>query len=261
MTDFTVIIPARHASTRLARKMLADLGGKPLVIHAADRARESGAQEVIIATDHAEIAAAAKQYGHTAVLTHGGHASGTDRIAEVAAQRNYPDDHIVVNVQGDEPLIPPTVIHAVAQNLAGHAIAAVSTACCRIEDAHEFANPAIVKVALDRDGYALYFSRAPIPYPRDAWANASPLAPHASLPAGLPAYRHIGIYGFRAGFLRSYAQLTPSPLEKFESLEQLRVLWHGHRISVVVTADAPPPGVDTAHDLERVRAAITVMRP
>jgi 3-deoxy-manno-octulosonate cytidylyltransferase (CMP-KDO synthetase) len=258
---FTVIVPARYSSTRLARKMLADLGGKPLVIHAADRAKESGAQEVIIATDHAEIVAVAKHYGHTAALTHAGHASGTDRIAEVAAQRNYTDDHIVVNVQGDEPLIPPTVIRSVARNLACHAIAAVSTACCRIEGAHEFANPAIVKVVLDRDGYALYFSRAPIPYPRDTWANASAPTPHAPLPEGLPAWRHIGIYGFRAGFLRSYAQLTPSPLEKFESLEQLRMLWHGHRINVIVTTDAPPPGVDTAEDLERVRAALAVMRP
>jgi 3-deoxy-manno-octulosonate cytidylyltransferase (CMP-KDO synthetase) len=253
---FTVVIPARLDSTRLARKMLADLGGKPLVIHAADRARDSGAQEVIIATDSKEIADAAKQHGHAAAMTRADHASGTDRIAEVATQRNYPDDHIVVNVQGDEPLIPPTVITAVAHNLTGHTAAAVSTACCRIEDAQEFANPAIVKVALDRDGYALYFSRAPIPYARDAFAGGI-----TALPPGLPAYRHIGIYGFRAGFLRSYAQLTPSPLEKFESLEQLRVLWHGHRISVVVTDDAPPPGVDTPQDLERVRAAIAVMRP
>ncbi len=254
--NFTVVIPARHDSTRLARKMLADLGGKPLVIHTADRARDSGALEVIIATDSKEIAAAVKQYGHTAALTRADHASGTDRIAEVAVQRNYPDDHIVVNVQGDEPLIPPAVIAAVAHNLAERTSAAVSTACCRIEDAHEFANPAIVKVALDRDGYALYFSRAPIPFARDAFA-----AGITALPPGLPAWRHIGIYGFRAGFLRSYAQLALSPLEKFESLEQLRVLWHGHRISVVITADAPPPGVDTAHDLERVRAALAVMRP
>jgi len=258
---FTVVIPARLASTRLARKMLADLGGKPLVIHAADRARASGAHEVIIATDSDEIAAVAAQHGHTATLTRDDHASGTDRIAEVAAQRGYADDHFVVNVQGDEPLIPPAVIHAVAANLAEHPDAAVATACCAIENAQEFANPAIVKVVLDRDGYALYFSRAPIPWPRDAWAGFSILNPQSSIPAGLPAYRHIGIYGFRAGFLARYAQLAPSPLEKFESLEQLRVLWHGHRISVVVTRESPPPGVDTEHDLERARAAIAVMRP
>jgi len=253
---FTVVIPARHASTRLPAKMLADLGGKPLVIHAADRARASGASEVIIATDSAEIADAAQQHGHTAALTRADHASGTDRIAEVAAQNGYADGHIVVNVQGDEPLIPPAVIRAVADNLAARADAAVSTACCPIEDAPEFANPAIVKVALDAAGYALYFSRAPIPFARDAFAGGI-----NALPPGLPAYRHIGIYGYRAGFLRRYAQLAPSPLEKFESLEQLRVLWHGHRISVVVTADAPPPGVDTAHDLERVRAVLAVRRP
>jgi 3-deoxy-manno-octulosonate cytidylyltransferase (CMP-KDO synthetase) len=251
---FTVIIPARYGSTRLARKMLADLGGKPLVIHVADRARASGAQEVIIATDNAEIAAAAKQHGHAAAMTRADHASGTDRIAEVAVQRGYADDHIVVNVQGDEPLIPPAVIDAVAQNLANRAAAAVSTACCPIKDAHEFANPGIVKVALDRDDYALYFSRAPIPYAQNAFA-----AGITALPVGLPAYRHIGIYGFRVSFLRSYAQLAPSLLEKFESLEQLRVLWHGHRISVVVTDDAPPPGVDTAQDLERVRIALADM--
>ena len=253
---FTVIIPARFESTRLARKMLADLGGKPLVIHAADRARASGAHEVIIATDSRDIVAAAEQYGHTAALTRADHASGTDRIAEIAAQRNYADDHIIVNVQGDEPLIPPAVIAAVANNLAERAAAAVSTACCVLRDAQEFASPGIVKVALDRNGYALYFSRAPIPYARDAFANGI-----TALPPGLPVYRHIGIYGLRAGFLRNYAQLTPSPLEKFESLEQLRVLWHGHRISVVVTDDAPPPGVDTAQDLERARATLAAMRP
>jgi len=254
--DFTVVIPARHASTRLPAKMLADLGGKPLVIHTADRAKASGAAEVLIATDSAEIADAAQRHGHAVAMTRADHASGTDRIAEVAAQRGYADDHIVVNVQGDEPLIPPGVIAAVAHDLAARKDTTASTACCPIEDEQEFTSPAIVKVALDRDGYALYFSRAPIPWPRDAFAAGA-----AALPAGLPAWRHIGIYGFRAGFLRRYARLEPSPLERFESLEQLRVLWHGHRIHVVVTDDAPPPGVDTAADLERVRAALAVRRP
>ena len=183
-------------------------------------------------------------------MTRADHASGTDRIAEIAAQRRYPAERIVVNVQGDEPLIEPELIRGVAQQLAAHPDAAIATACCPLTDAAQLVNPNIVKVVLDRNGYALYFSRAPIPFARDAFADGI-----TRIPAGLPAYRHIGIYAYRAAFLAGYTQLAPAPIEQFEALEQLRALWHGHRISVAVTAAAPHAGVDTAEDLERVKSA------
>ena len=246
--DFTVVIPARYASVRFPGKPLADVAGKPMVVHVAQRAAQSGATEVLIATDHPGIAAAAKQYGFEAVMTRDDHASGTDRVAEVSLQRGHAGQHIVVNVQGDEPLIAPELIRAVAQNLLDHADAAVSTACHPIRDAADIANPNVVKVVLDHQGYALYFSRAPVPYARDAYAGGI-----TAVPAGLPAYRHIGVYGYRAGFLKRYSTLAPAPLEQFEALEQLRVLWHGYRISVAVTRDAAPPGIDTPEDLQRLR--------
>jgi 3-deoxy-manno-octulosonate cytidylyltransferase (CMP-KDO synthetase) len=249
--QFRVVIPARHASTRLPGKMLADIGGKPMVVHVAERARASGASEVIVATDHADIADAVARHGHIVVMTRADHPSGTDRIAEVAALRGYPPGDIVVNVQGDEPLIEPELIRAVALQLASHADAAIATLCCPIDDATQLANPNIVKVVLDQTGYALYFSRAPIPYARDAFLHGI-----NSIPPGLPVYRHIGLYAYRVAFLGSYAQLAPAPLEIFEALEQLRALWHGHRISVAVTAAAPHAGVDTAHDLARVQTLL-----
>ncbi len=248
---FTVVIPARYASTRLPGKPLLDIAGKPMIVHVAERARASGASEVIVATDHQDIAAAVARHGFTALMTRADHASGTDRTAEVAAQRGYAPQSIVVNVQGDEPLIDPALIRGVAQQLADHADAAIATACCPLDDAAQFANPNIVKVVLDKHGYALYFSRAPIPYARDAFAQGIKL-----IPAGLPVYRHIGIYAYRTAFLASYAGLAPAPLERFEALEQLRALWHGHRISVAVAAAAPHAGVDTAEDLERVKALV-----
>jgi 3-deoxy-manno-octulosonate cytidylyltransferase (CMP-KDO synthetase) len=248
MTAFRVVIPARHASTRLPGKMLADISGRPMVVHVAERARASGATEVVVATDHADIAAAVSQHGFTAVMTRADHPSGTDRIAEVAAQRGYAPDAIVVNVQGDEPLIEPALISAAAQQLAGHGDAAIATLCCPIASAAEFTNPNVVKVVLDRNGYALYFSRAPIPYARDAFARGI-----TALPRDLPAYRHIGLYAYRTAFLTSYARLAPAPLEQCEALEQLRALWHGHKITAVITPAAPHAGVDTADDLARVR--------
>ena len=249
--NFTVVIPARYASTRLPGKPLLDIAGKPMIVHVAERARASGASEVIVATDHQDIAAAVARHGFTALMTRADHASGTDRTAEVAAQRGYAPQSIVVNVQGDEPLIDPALIRGVAQQLADHADAAIATACCPLDDAAQFANPNIVKVVLDKNGYALYFSRAPIPYARDAFAQGI-----KTIPAGLPVYRHIGIYAYRTAFLASYAGLAPAPLERFEALEQLRALWHGHRISVAVAAAAPHAGVDTAEDLERVKALV-----
>ena len=247
--NFIVIIPARHASTRLPGKMLAAIGGKAMVIHVADRARASGADEVLIATDHPDIAAAAAKHGYTAIMTRADHVSGTDRIAEVVLARDFVGHRIVVNVQGDEPLIEPALIRAVAHDLTAHAEAEMSTACYPISDPEELRNPNVVKVVIDVHGYALYFSRAPIPFARDAYKNGI-----GAIPAGLPVYRHIGIYAYRAGFLRTYARLAPAPLEQFEALEQLRALCHGYKICVALSADAPQAGVDTAEDLARVQA-------
>lgn len=249
---FTVVIPARHASTRLRAKALADIAGKPMVVRVADRAAASGAARVLVATDHDDIAATVRAHGYEALLTRADHPSGTDRIAEVVAALRLPDDALIVNVQGDEPLMPPTLVSGLAQRLAALPEAAIATACHPLHDAAEMFNPNVVKVVCDRAGYALYFSRAPIPYARDAFA-ARDAAPH-SLPAGLPAYRHIGIYAYRARYLREFTQSPAADIESFEALEQLRALWHGHRIAVLQLDAAPPAGVDTPEDLARVRA-------
>lgn len=252
MLPFKVVIPARFASTRLPGKPLLDLGGKPMVVRVAERARESGAEEVWVATDHAGVAEAAKANGFDVCMTREDHVSGTDRIAEVAAARNWPDDTIIVNVQGDEPLIAPELIREVAAHLQQHPQAAMSTACHPIHDIVSMFNPNIVKVVLDSQGYALLFSRAPIPYARDAFKQNAD-----QLPGELPAYRHIGLYAYRAGFLRTFTQLAPAPIEQFEALEQLRALWHGYKISVAVTASVPAAGVDTPQDLAIVRKAFS----
>jgi 3-deoxy-manno-octulosonate cytidylyltransferase (CMP-KDO synthetase) len=245
--EFNAVIPARHASTRLPGKPLLDIAGKPMVVHVVERAIESGAAEVWVATDHEGIAAMVRAHGYQACLTSPGHVSGTDRIAEVVAQRGWGDDEIVVNVQGDEPLIAPELIRAVARHLHDHPEAAMSTACHAIRERETMFNPNVVKVVTDRQGYALYFSRAPIPYARDAFVSP------AGFPDGLPVYRHIGIYAYRAAFLKTYQHLEPAAIEQFEALEQLRALWHGFKIGVAVTESAPVAGVDTADDLERVR--------
>ena len=234
---FTVIIPARYASTRFPGKPLADLGGKPMVVRVCERAAKSGAASVHVATDDRRIADAVRAHGHQAVMTRADHPSGTDRLAEAAKKLKLKDGDIVVNVQGDEPLIAPTLIRRVGNLLHEKTKASVSTACHAIHDAAALASPNVVKVVLDAEGYALYFSRARIPYPR----------------AGAAAcYRHAGIYGYRVGFLRKYARLKPAPLEQAEALEQLRVLWHGYRIAVAVSKAQIPPGVDTPEDLEAV---------
>jgi 3-deoxy-manno-octulosonate cytidylyltransferase (CMP-KDO synthetase) len=250
--NFVVVIPARYASSRLPGKPLADIAGKPMVVHVADRARESGADEVIIATDDNRIADAARDHGCAAMLTRADHASGTDRIAEVAISRGWTDDRIVVNVQGDEPRIPAKLIQSVAKHLAGHRDAAIATACHPIHDAREMFDPNAVKVVMDKDGYALYFSRAPIPFARDAF-KADP----SRLPPGLPVYRHLGLYAYRCSFLKAYAGVPPAAIEQFEALEQLRALAHGYRISVAIAEGAPEPGVDTAEDLEKMRQAFS----
>jgi 3-deoxy-manno-octulosonate cytidylyltransferase (CMP-KDO synthetase) len=247
MLQFKVVIPARFASTRLPGKPLLDIGGKPMVIRVAEQAAQSGAAQIVIATDHQPIIAAAKQNNFEACMTRVDHTSGTDRIAEVSAQQAWADDTIVVNVQGDEPLIPPALIRAVAQHLYEHPECAIATACHPIHDEAAMRNPNIVKAVLDKHGNALYFSRAPIPWPRDAYAANQPL------PQGVNVLRHIGIYAYRASFLREFGDLTPAPLEQVESLEQLRALYHGYRIGVTITQDAPPSGVDTEQDLESAR--------
>ena len=243
-----MVIPARFASTRLPGKPLADIGDKPMVVRVAERAKKSGASRVVIATDHTEVKAAAERHGHFALMTRADHAQGTDRIAEVVARLELGDDVIVVNVQGDEPLIDPQLIAKVAETLAAMPDAAMATAAHVITDAHEFFSPNVVKVVCDQQGYAHYFSRAPIPYARDAFATTK-----STLPEHFPALRHIGIYAYRASFLKRYATLAPAPAEQFESLEQLRAMFHGYRIAVHIWDGALVPGVDTPEDLERVR--------
>jgi 3-deoxy-manno-octulosonate cytidylyltransferase (CMP-KDO synthetase) len=246
---FKVVVPARYASTRLPAKPLLDLGGKPMVVRVVERALLSGAEEVWVATDHAAIQAAAEQHGLSALLTRVDHSSGTDRLAEVVELRGWNDDVIVVNVQGDEPAIDPALIAQTARQLAASG-ADIATVAHPIDDAADFFNPNIVKVVCTAAGDALYFSRAPIPYARDQFAQD---AGKNTLPHGMPAYRHVGLYAYRARFLRAYAQLVPSPLEGFEALEQLRALWHGFRISVAIADHLPIPGVDTPEDAERMR--------
>lgn len=247
MPAFHVVIPARFSSTRLPGKPMLLIGGKPMVVRVAEQAAKSGAQQIWIATDHQPIMAAMHEHGFKACMTRADHPSGTDRIAEVVAQHNWPDDTIVVNVQGDEPLIPPQLISAVAQHLHDHPECAMATACHPVHDEASMRNPNIVKTVLDKDGNAMYFSRAPIPYPRDAFASNS------GLPANMTVLRHIGIYAYRAGFLRAYGQLVPAAIEQIEALEQLRALWHGYKIGVTITHDAPPSGVDTEADLQVAR--------
>lgn len=245
---FTVLIPARYASTRLPGKPLADVAGKPMVVRVAERARGSGAARIVVATDDERIRDAVTAHGFESVMTRPDHATGTDRLAEAAVRLRLPADHIVVNVQGDEPLLEPALIRQMARLLAGAADAAMATACHAIDDAREAFNPNVVKVVLDARGYALYFSRATIPWARDAFAADS-----ERIPPGLPLYRHYGLYAYRVSFLLDYPAMPPAPIERFEALEQLRALWHGHRIVVAVTDGTPAPGVDTEQDLERVR--------
>ena len=245
---FTVLVPARYASTRLPGKPLADIAGKPMVVRVADRARESGADRVVIATDDERVMAAARAHGVEALMTRADHPTGTDRLAEAAALLGLSPDAIVVNVQGDEPLLEPALIRRMAELLARHADASIATACHPIDDAAEAFNPNVVKVVRDANGYALYFSRAPIPWARDAFA-----ASREALPEGLPILRHYGLYAYRVAFLARFPELAPAPIERFEALEQLRALWHGHRIAVIVAEAELPPGVDTPEDLERTR--------
>ena len=248
---FTVLIPARLASTRLPDKPLADIAGLPMVVRVARRAEESGATQVVVAADSERIADACSRHGVRAVLTRTDHPSGSDRLAEACELLGLERDDLVVNVQGDEPLIDPALIDAVADLLAKHPQASMSTAAHPIASVEEFRNPNVVKVVLQADGLAMYFSRAPIPWWRDGFA-----AGITALPDPAPL-RHIGIYGYRAGFLRAFPRMAQAPVEACEALEQMRALWHGHRIAVHVSDVAPGAGVDTPEDLERVRRAFS----
>jgi 3-deoxy-manno-octulosonate cytidylyltransferase (CMP-KDO synthetase) len=249
MSDaFIVVIPARFASSRLPGKPLQDIAGKPMIQRVWEQARRSGAQRVVIATDDQRILDACARFGAEALMTRAEHNSGTDRLAEVAATLGLRADEIVVNVQGDEPLIPPAVIDQVAANLAANPQAAIATLAEPLTDAQALFNPNVVKVLSDAAGLALTFSRAPLPWARDEFARD-----RSQLPAGVPYRRHIGIYAYRAGFLADFVAWGPCWLEDTECLEQLRALWHGQRIHVADAVEAPPAGVDTAEDLERVR--------
>lgn len=249
--DFTVVIPARHASTRLPGKPLLEIAGKPMIQHVWQQARQSAASRVLVATDDARIVEACEGFGAEVVLTRADHPSGTDRLAEVAAHLGLEAGHILVNVQGDEPMIPPQVIDQVAGNLARVQAADIATLSEPIEDVEALFNPNVVKVLSNAQGLAMTFSRAPLPWARDAFARD-----RGQLPAGVPYQRHIGIYAYRAGFLHDFVNWGPCWLESTESLEQLRALWHGRAIHVAVAEHSLPAGVDTLEDLQRVRALL-----
>ncbi|WP_434360332.1 3-deoxy-manno-octulosonate cytidylyltransferase [Parasalinivibrio latis] len=245
---FVVVIPARYQSSRLPAKPLADIGGKPMIQWVYEQASKSGADQVIIATDDQRIADAVEAFGGEYCMTSADHQSGTERLAEVVDKYGFADDQVIVNVQGDEPLIPPVIIRQVADNLV-HSNAPMSTLAVEIDHVDELFNPNAVKVVTDKNGFALYFSRATIPWDRDNFAK-EPKEVHQNL------MRHIGIYGYRAGFIKTYITWEPSPLEKIEALEQLRVLWYGEKIHVEVALETPPAGVDTPEDLEAVRKLV-----
>lgn len=248
--SFTVVIPARYASTRLPGKPLADIAGLPMVIRVMQRARQSGAATVCVATDDVRVYEVVREHGGDVLMTREDHVSGTDRLQEVAQKLGLADDHIIVNVQGDEPLIPPAVIDQVAHNLAAHSGCGVATLCEPIERREDLFNPNIVKVVADERGHALYFSRAPIPWHRDAFA-----VPGDALPAG-QWWRHIGIYAYRAGFLNQFVGWPPARLELTESLEQLRAMANGIAIHVAPASESVPGGIDTVDDLERMRTLL-----
>ena len=250
--SFKVVIPARYASTRLPGKPLLPIAGKPMVLHVCKRAKEANAEEIVVATDDQRIFDVETQAGFDVVMTRNDHNSGTERIAEVAQLCGWNESDIVVNLQGDEPLIPASYIEDVAQALAGQKQADIATLAAFIEDREEIFNPNAVKVVLDRHGYALYFSRAPIPWDRDHFIHEGT----ASKSLGIPYLRHIGMYAYRVGFIKQYIKWSLSPLETVESLEQLRILWNWGRILVVTVSGTPEAGVDTEEDLQRVEKVI-----
>lgn len=256
MSSFIVIIPARFASTRLPGKPLADIAGKPMIQHVWEKAQLSGAKRVIIATDNEQVKQAVESLGGEVCMTSEHHNSGTERLAEVVEKLNIADNEIIVNIQGDEPLIPPVIVSQVADNLAKFNVNMASLVV-KIEDAEELFNPNAVKVLTDKDGYVLYFSRAVIPWNRDEFAQlSSQQISSNTVNLGEHYLRHIGIYAYRAGFIKQYVQWQPTALEEIERLEQLRVLWYGEKIHVELAKEAPPVGVDTPEDLEKVRSIL-----
>ena len=249
--SFKIVIPARYASSRLPGKPLLDIAGKPMIQHVFERACESRASSVIIATDDERIEKAARAFGADVCMTSSQHRSGTDRLAEVAVQRCFNDEDIVINVQGDEPCLPAVLIDQVATDLAEHPAADMASLFAQIQQEKQVFDPNVVKVVMDGQGYALYFSRAPIPWMRDHFNQQS------NLPPELPHYRHIGLYGYRSAFLKHYAEMTPCLLEREESLEQLRVLFHGKKIHMTEASVDAGHGVDTEADLLEVRHVFT----
>lgn len=246
--SFKVVIPARYASTRLPGKPLLEIAGKPMVVHVIEKAIASGAEAVVVATDDEQIKAAVQGLGYEVVMTSSSHLSGTDRIAEVVEKMQWANDEIIVNVQGDEPLIEPDVISAVANRLHSNADCVCATACFKLDAAKDFYNPNVVKVVLSAVGKALYFSRAPIPFPRDVDLDTEPESRLV-----WDAYQHIGLYAYRVGFLKTYTTLPATALEQVEKLEQLRILHHGYQMIVHQVDGRPAPGIDTPEDLEKVR--------
>lgn len=259
--SFTVVIPARYASTRLPGKPLADLAGKPMIRHVYERANESAASRVVIATDDERIEAACQAFGAEVVMTSPDHASGTDRLEEVARTLGFAADDRIVNVQGDEPLIPPALINQVAHNLQRFPRAAIATLCEKITDADSVFNPNVVKVVADHQGMAHYFSRAPIPWARDHWKTDHWPPREKTLPSGVNYFRHIGIYGYRVRLLSDFVGWAPAPTELTESLEQLRALYNGAQIHVEEAVEQPPAGVDTEADLQRLRQWMEANQP
>lgn len=251
---FTVIIPARYASSRLPGKPLADIVGKPMIQHVWEKAQQSGASRVVVATDNEEVEQAVHSFGGEVCMTSSQHNSGTERLAEVVEKLVIPDDEIIVNIQGDEPLIPPVIVSQVAQNLANNGVN-MATLAVKLADAEELFNPNVVKAVTDKNGNVLYFSRAAIPWNRDQFANLS-AQQQKQLLLQDHYLRHIGIYAYRAGFIKQYVQWQPTTLEQIESLEQLRVLWYGEKIHVDLAKEVPAVGVDTAEDLEKVRSIL-----
>ena len=246
--DFKIVIPARYASSRLPGKPLLDISGKPMIQRVYETACECQASQVVIATDDQRIQEVAEAFGARVCMTAATHPSGTDRIAEVATMMGWSDDTIVVNLQGDEPRMPPALPKQVALDMESHDRADITTLATRIDNREQLFDPHVVKVVTDADGYALYFSRAPIPWHRDEFLHNN-----SQLPQGIDFARHIGLYAYRVGYLEQYVKLSSSPIEQAESLEQLRVLWHGGRIHVSLAETEPGPGIDTADDLVRVR--------
>ncbi|OOF37580.1 3-deoxy-manno-octulosonate cytidylyltransferase [Rodentibacter heidelbergensis] len=251
--SFTVIIPARFASSRLPGKPLAEIAGKPMIQHVFEKAQQSGANRVIIATDNENVASVAQGFGAEVCLTSEHHNSGTERLAEVVEKLAISDDEIIVNIQGDEPLIPPVIVRQVAENLAKFNVN-MATLAVKINEAEELFNPNVVKVVTDKDGYVLYFSRSVIPYDRDQFIGLQEITKATLANVYL---RHIGLYAYRAGFIKKYVQWSPTQLENLEKLEQLRVLWNGEKIHVELAKEVPAVGVDTPEDLEKVRSILT----